>query len=224
MNQLWGDGSPIHSLVPGQVVYVIDDDVAIRRSLHYVLATAGYTTWPFGCAFDFLDSLAKLQPAPILLDIRMPEIDGNELIARLADQGTDWPIIVMTAYAQIPVAVEAMKLGATDVLEKPLDFEMLDTALRAAVEQMASIKNASEIRSRARQLFEVLSRREREVMAILMEGLPNRIVAGHLSLSVRTIEMHRANALQKLKVKSIGEAVRLAAQAELNLTTLSDVL
>ena len=198
-------------------VYVVDDDIAVRRSLQFLLSTAGFTSWPFSCAFDFLDNLPNLRPAPILLDINMPEIDGMDLLSELTDREIKWPVIVMTGYADIPVAVQAIKKGAMDVLEKPLDLHLLEATLGAAMEQLSNIKDSEETRCNARHLFERLSSRETEILGILIDGLPNKVVAHHLSLSVRTIEMHRANALQKLNVKSIAEVIRLTEAASLAL-------
>ena len=203
-----------------QPVYVVDDDIAVRRSLQFLLSTAGFTSWPFSCSFDFLDNLPNLRPAPILLDINMPEIDGMDLLSELSNREIKWPVIVMTGDANISVAVQAIKNGAVDLLEKPLDVHLLEAALGDAVKQLSNIKDSDETRCNARRLFERLSSREAEILAILIDGLPNKVAAHRLSLSVRTIEMHRANALQKLKVKSIAAVLRLENDAECKLVTL----
>lgn len=200
-----------------QTVYVIDDDAEIRRSLHFLLSTAGYKTWPFASASDFLEHLPTLEAAPILLDIRMPEIDGIELLKVLFNRGIKWPVIVITGHANIPIAVQATKLGAMDLLEKPLDFELLQKSLGTAIENISIIKIAAETQGIARRLIGSLSPREFEILNLLMEGLPNKIVAHRLALSVRTIEMHRSNALLKLRVKTIPEAIRLTTGAGLAL-------
>lgn len=197
-----------------QTVYVVDDDVAVRRSLHVLLSTAGFTSWPFSSAFDFLDSLPNLRPAPILLDIRMPEIDGMDLLSVLTNREIKWPVIAMTGDASIPIAVQAIKNGAVDLLEKPLDFDLLKAALEDAIKRLSDIMDSEETRRTAQLLIERLSLRETEVMAILIDGLPNKVAAHYLSLSVRTIEMHRANALKKLKVKSIAAVIQLEKDAE----------
>lgn len=204
---------------PGdKIVYVIDDDTQIRRSLHYLLSTVGITSWPFATAADFLDSLATLEPAPVLLDIRMPEMDGIQLMNTLLERGNGWPIIVMTAHGEIPIAVQAIKLGAIEFLEKPFEFEALDLSLHAAFAQLSNIKEASANRDSARHLFDLLTAREIDVVKFLVQGSPNKVAAHMLSLSVRTIEMHRANALAKLNVKSLAEVVRLASDAKLDLS------
>lgn len=207
-----------------QTVYVIDDDVAVRRSLQFLLSTAGFTSWPFSCAFDFLDNLPNLRPAPILLDINMPEIDGMDLLSELTNREIKWPVIAMTGNAGIPVAVQAIKNGAVDLLEKPLDFDLLEAALGDAVERLSNAKDSEETRRNARLLIERLSSRETEILALLIDGLPNKVAAHHLSLSVRTVEMHRANALQKLKVKSIAAVLHLEKDAGYALKSLVNAI
>ena len=202
-----------HCSDQNQLVYVIDDDPAIRRSMHFLLSATGLNCWPYACAADFLDNLPNLKPAPILLDIRMPDIDGIELLSRLADREVRWPVIVITAHGDIPIAVKAMKLGAMEFLEKPFDFAELEQTLSAAFSQLATIKNTATNRANALRLFDRLSRRELEVLLVLLDGVPNKIAAAQLSLSVRTVEMHRSNALRKLEVKSIAEAVRIASDS-----------
>ena len=207
------NASQLSASASNDQVYVIDDDVQIRRSLHFVLSTAGFVSWSFSSASDFLDSLPALKPAPILIDVRMPNIDGFELIAMLNERDIRWPMIVMSAHADIPAAVQSIKLGATEFLEKPFEFEALEAALNHAVNQLSNLQLAEATRTNSPALFQSLSPRELEVMMLLMDGLSNKIVAYRLSLSVRTIEMHRANALAKLKVRSIAEVVRLARDA-----------
>ena len=199
-------------------VYVIDDDVQIRRSLHFVLSTAGFVSWSFSSASDFLDSLPALDPAPILIDVRMPNIDGMALMGILNERDVRWPMIVMSAHADIPAAVQSIKLGATEFLEKPFEIEALEASLHNAMAQLSNLKLAEATRSSSLCLFQSLSPREHEVMMLLMDGLSNKIAAHRLSLSVRTIEMHRANALTKLKTRSIAEVVRLARDAGVALT------
>lgn len=201
-------------------VYVIDDESEVRRSLHVLLSTADLVSWPFASAGDFLDNLDGLAPAPILLDIRMPEIDGIELITILNERGINWPVIIVTGHGQIQVAVQAMKLGAIEFLEKPFEFEALEQALHTAFAQLSTANDTTAIREGARKRFNLLSLREMEVIIVLMQGIPNKAAAHQLSLSVRTIEMHRANALAKLNVKSLAEVVRLASDANLPLEIL----
>ncbi len=196
-----------------QMVYIIDDDPAIRRSMHFLLSATGLNCWPYACAADFLDNLPNLKPAPILLDIRMPDIDGIQLLSRLADCQVRWPVIVITAHADIPIAVKAMKLGAIEFFEKPFDFAELERMISVAFTRLATIKNTAANRTNAQLLFDRLSRRELDVLCVLLDGVSNKVAAAQLSLSARTVEMHRSNALRKLEVKSIAEAVRLASES-----------
>lgn len=195
------------------LVYVIDNDAEVKRSLQTLMPTAGLKSWPFTSASDFLENLPHLEAAPIILEIRLPEIDGLALMAELQNRGVNWPVIVLTAYASIPIAVQAVKLGAIDLQEKPLDFNLLKNSVSTALKMLHGIKVAAKSQSIARSLIGSLTRRELEVVDLLMAGLPNKIAAYRLGLSVRTVEMHRSNALLKLKVKSISEVVLLRADA-----------
>lgn len=203
-------------------VYVIDDDPQLRRSLHFLLSTAGISAWPFASASDFLDSLPSLKPAPILVDIRMEPISGIELMVMLSERGIKWPIVVMTGHGDIPIAIKAIKLGATEFLEKPFAFETLEKSLRTAMADLFSIEIAEQSRSKSQRLFGSLSHRELNVIMLLMKGISNKMVAHNLSLSVRTIEMHRANALAKLESRSIAEAIRIAYDAGITLGGRAD--
>ena len=196
---------------------MIDDDSEVRRSLHFLLSTADIVSWPYRSASDFLDNLKDLIPAPILLDIRMPKIDGIQLMSVLRDRAVKWPVIILTAHGEIQIAVQAMKLGAIEFLEKPFEFNALETCLQSAFAQLASVTAIDAVQSSARCRFNLLSPREHDVADLLMQGISNKVAAHTLSLSVRTIEMHRANALAKLNVKSLAEVVRLAADAGLKI-------
>lgn len=198
---------------PTNLVYVIDDDPQLRRSLHLLLSTTGFISWPFASASDFLDNLPSLIPAPILVDVCMEPITGIELMAILADRGIKWPVIVMTGHGEIPIAVQAIKLGATEFLEKPFTLESLETSLNAAIADISSIAIAEERKSKSKHLFAALTSRELEVMKELISGASNKVVAYNMSLSVRTIEMHRANALAKLECKNVAEVIRIANDA-----------
>lgn len=199
-------------------VYVIDDDLQIRRSLHFLLSSSGYQCWTFSSALDFLEHLPNLTPAPILLDVRMEKISGIDLLAILADRGIRWPVIIMTAHGDIATAVQTIKLGAIEFLEKPFELETLESILQPAFANLLQIQAAEEVRNNSMRLFEALTAREFEVVSQLTAGAPNKEVAFNLSLSTRTVEMHRSNALAKLHVKSIAEVLRLAAEGGIKLT------
>lgn len=194
---------------PARRVYIVDDDIDVRKSLHFLLATSAITAWPFGEAADFLEQLPNLLPAPILLDIRMPGIDGLQMLGLLKERHIDWPVIVMTAHGDVPIAVRAMKLGAIEFLEKPFQPGTLNQALGYGFDVLDRIVCAQHERDRARRLIGLLSPREREIVTILIEGATNKVAAHRLGLSARTVEMHRGNALAKLKVKSVAEAMAL---------------
>lgn len=202
-----------NSIQVPRCVYVIDDNADVRKSLHFLLSVSSITAWPFATAADFLEQLPELVPGPILLDVRMPQIDGLEMLSILKDRALDWPVIVMTAHSDVRIAVGAMKLGAIDFLEKPFKTELLEKVLDQAFEIVDQADSTFRMRAQARERFERLSRREREVMASLVDGAPNKVAARELGLSARTVEMHRANALGKLGLKSIAEVVKLEVAA-----------
>jgi len=195
---------------PTAMIYVIDDNSELRKSLHFLLATMKITAWPFSGAEDFLAILPSLEPAPILLDIRMPDMSGIECLTELAARNIRWPVIVMSAHGDIAIAVSAMKLGAIEFLEKPFEAGAIDIALNRAFAILSEITRTTLVRDTARKLFGRLTPREAEVVTELMKGLPNKVVAHRLSLSTRTVEMHRATAMGKLGIKSIAEAIAIA--------------
>lgn len=203
---------------PSSQVYVIDDDLQMRRSLHFLLSSAGYQCWTFSSASDFLEHLPSLTPAPILLDIRMEKISGIELLSILADRGIGWPVIIMTAHGDVSTAVQTIKLGAAEFLEKPFELETLELVLQSAFANIVQIQATEEAKRKSKSLFDTLTSREYEVVSQLAAGSSNKAVAFSLSLSIRTVEMHRSNALAKLHVKSIAEVLRLAADACIKIT------
>lgn len=196
-------------------IYIVDDDSDVRKSLHFRLSASHINAWPFSNAADFLENLPFLKPAPILLDIRMANIDGLQLLAILKERTVSWPVVILTAHGDVGVAVRAIKLGAIEFLEKPFAPEDLDHAIEQAFAILDQSERLRSTRSQALDRFGLLTGRETLTMAVLMEGAPNKEVAHRLCLSVRTVEMHRGNALLKLKVKSIAEVVQLANLAGL---------
>jgi len=203
------------SVPPQRAVYVIDDDVDVRKSLHFLLSSSSIMAWPFGSAGEFIDLLPNLAPAPILVDIRMAGIDGLQMLHILKERAVVWPIIVMTAHADVPMAVRAMKLGAIEFLEKPFEAAALIRILDEAFGTLDQLLQAWLARNDARLLIGQLSKRESDVLTILMQGTLNKVAAHQLGLSPRTVEMHRGNALAKLGLKSMVEVVALFAAAEL---------
>jgi two-component system, LuxR family, response regulator FixJ len=199
---------------PERRVYVIDDDRNIRKSLEFLLGTSGISVQAFDSATAFIDQLLRLLPAPILLDVRMPGIDGMQLLKILKDRGIDWPVVMITAFGEVAVAVRAMQLGSIDFLEKPIKPDVLEHLLDKAFAAISASAAKQQGQNDARELIRKLSQREREVMQILMEGAVNKVAAHQLGLSARTVEMHRANALTKLDLRSIAQVIKLFQAAE----------
>ena len=197
-----------------QHVYVVDDDRDVRCSISFMLGTASLQSRPFASGSDFLDSLNELSPGCIVLDIRMPGIDGFEVMAELARRGIEWPVIVMTGHGEVAVAVRAMKLGAIDFIEKPFEEEVLLASLKRAFALLGERGAKAERRRAAQARVAMLTTREHEVLKGLMAGLPNKMLARQLGISLRTVEMHRANMMERLQVGSLAEALTLAVQAE----------
>ena len=194
-------------------VYVIDDDEAMRDSLHFLLDSSGFEVALFESAQHFLDALPELSFGCIISDVRMPGIDGIELLKRMKAAHSIFPILVMTGHGDVPLAVEAMKLGAIDFLEKPFEDErliaMIETAIRQAEPTAKSEAIAQDIVTR----IATLSPRERQVMDGLMAGLSNKLIAREYDISPRTIEVYRANVMTKMGANSLSELVRLAMRA-----------
>ena len=191
-------------------VYVIDDDEAMRESLDFLLGAADFHVMLFESAQNFLNTLPTIGFGCVVSDVRMPGIDGIELLKRLKAGGSLFPVVIMTGHGDVPLAVEAMKLGAVDFLEKPFEDDrligMIEAALRQAEPGVKSEAVAIEIQSRIASL----SPRERQVMDGLIAGLSNKLIAREYDISPRTIEVYRANVMTKMQAASLSELVRLA--------------
>ena len=198
------------------VIHLIDDDEHVRRAVAFLLSTAGHAVRVHESAEKFLAELPHLQRGCIVSDVRMPGLDGVGLLRRLREKGVDMPAIIMTGHADVALAVAAMKAGAIDFIEKPFDDEVLLAAVQGALsryEQSGSdVDDVAGIRNRA----ESLTSREREVLAGLLMGHPNKTIAYDLGLSPRTVEVHRANLMTKMGAKSLSELVRMAMLAKLS--------
>ncbi|MBR0914652.1 response regulator FixJ [Bradyrhizobium japonicum] len=197
------------------IVYVIDDDEAMRDSLHFLLDSSGYKVTSFDTAQAFLDMLPGLAFGCVVSDVRMPGLDGIELLKRMKAQHSPFPILIMTGHGDVPLAVEAMKLGAVDFVEKPFEDDPLTAMIESALRQAApAVKNeaiAQDIAARVASL----SPRERQVMQGLVAGLSNKLIAPDYDISPRTIEVYRANVMTKMQANSLSELVRLAMRAGL---------
>lgn len=194
-------------------VYVIDDDAAMRESLEFLLDSAGFTVTLFSDASVFLKQMPGLSFGCVVSDIRMPGINGIDLLRNLKMKRSELPIIIMTGHGDIPLAVEAIKLGALDFLEKPFEDERLIGAIRTAFKQGEdSAKNKGAAIELAARIAS-LSQRERQVMDGLVAGLSNKLIARDYAISPRTIEVYRANVMTKMQARSLSELVRLAVRA-----------
>lgn len=196
-----------------RLAYIVDDDAEIRQSLAFLLEAMDTEPMVFANGPSFLQRLDELVPAPILLDVRMAGLDGVAVLAELATRKAGWPVIMITGHGDIAIAVKSMKLGAIDFLEKPFDAEALEISLTRAFDLLSRLSKTLEQQQMARRQLGTLTARESDVVRVLVDGAPNKIVAYRLGLSPRTVEMHRANAFAKLGLKNIADLVKLVGTA-----------
>jgi two-component system response regulator FixJ len=198
-----------------RLIHIVDDEEAIRRSASFMLKTSGFDveTWPSGVAF--LKEARQVAHGCVLLDVRMPEMDGLEVQQALLDRGIALPVIVLTGHGDISIAVRAMKAGAVDFLEKPFEKARLLDAIEAAFALLEDEAGRADRAQDAAVVIASLTAREQDVLKGLAKGLPNKTIAYDLGISSRTVEVHRANLMSKLKVRSLSEALRIAFAAGL---------
>lgn len=194
-------------------VYVVDDDEAIRRSLSFLLRTSGYAVRLFEGGVEFLKEAAGLPAGCVLLDVRMPDMDGLEVQRELRGRGIMLPVVIMTGHGDVDMAVSAMKAGASDFIAKPFEKVALLARIETAKRQSLADRDASGKAVDAQAQLNILTDREREVLIGLVRGLPNKTMAHDMGISPRTVEIHRAHMMEKLKVKSLADALRIAFQA-----------
>jgi two-component system response regulator FixJ len=192
------------------VVHVIDDDEAMRSSLAFLLRSAKVEVQTYESASIFLESLPKIKSGCIVTDVRMPGMSGIDLLKHLRQSKIAMPVIVITGHGDIPLAVEAIKGGAADFLEKPFDDDVLLAAIRAALKVQATDNEHEAGRAAIHEKLAALSNREREVLEGLVAGQPNKTIAFDLGISPRTVEIYRANVMTKMEAKSLSELVRMA--------------
>jgi len=192
------------------IVHVIDDDAEVRQSLAFLLSTIGLPVQVHDSASSFLKMLPEAAEGCIVTDVRMPGIDGIELQRRLAAMGSTVPVIVMTGHGDIALAVEAMKAGAVDFIEKPFDDDVLIASIKAALARRAGDRERNARAASVRDRMKLLSERERQVMDGLVAGKPNKIIAHDLGISARTVEIYRANVMTKMQADSLSALVRMA--------------
>ena len=195
---------------PDPIIYVIDDDDAVRQSLEFLLRTAGVTVRGFESAKAFLEVLPQIRSGCIITDVRMPHITGIELLRHVKEFNSDLPVIVITGHGDISLAVDAMKLGAVDFLEKPFDDDQLLVAVRSALSQDADTGKRKAELTGIHDKLAALSNRERQVLEGLVAGNANKTIAFDLGISPRTVEIYRANLMTKMAANSLSDLVRMA--------------
>jgi two-component system response regulator FixJ len=197
-----------------RLVHLVDDDEAIRRSVGFMLKTSGFQVRSYESGVELLKSASMLEPGCILLDIRMPGMDGIEVQSALREKGLTLPVIIMTGHGDVTLAVQAMKAGAVDFIEKPFEKAVLLSAIEHGIDRLKRSAAEVERADEAAVRLQALTPREREVLDGLARGLPNKTIAYDLGISPRTVEIHRANLMSKLGVKSLSEALRIAFAAQ----------
>jgi two-component system, LuxR family, response regulator FixJ len=194
-------------------VFVVDDDDAALDSLIMLLKAEGLPAKGFSSPIEFLEDLSDHARGCVITDLRMPEMDGVELIRALRQRGSILPVIVVTGHADVTKAVDAMKAGATDFIEKPFESELILRLVRACLEENDQAVDALAWRSRVKQRLESLTARERQVLQLVVEGASNKVVATRLGISPRTVEIYRASVMSKMRADSLSELVRMTLAA-----------
>ena len=198
---------------PETIIYVIDDDDAVRHSLEFLLKTAGISVRSFESAAGFLEIMPQIRSGCVVTDVRMPGITGIELLSRVKKINPDLPVIVATGHGDIALAVEAMKIGAVDFLEKPFDDNLLLAAIRSALDRGADAGKRKAAIADVNEKLAALSNRERQVLEGLVAGKANKNIAFDLGIRPRTVEIYRANVMTKMTASSLSDLVRMAMMA-----------
>jgi len=197
------------------LVHVVDDDAGLRRSLRFLLDSVGWSVKLYASAEEFLDLAAPpTQPSCLLLDIRMPAMSGLELQQLLRERGVHLPILFMTGHADVSMAVQAMKSGASDFIEKPFKDQMLLDAVAAAIRHSAEALEETQRREAAVAVLAALSPREKEAARLIARGQPNKLIAASLGISEKTVHIHRQRVMEKTAISSAAELARLMLRAD----------
>jgi FixJ family two-component response regulator len=205
--------SPVSNATP--IVFVVDDDISVRESLELLIRCAGWQPETFASAQEFLARPRVLAPSCLILDVNLPDLNGLDLQDRVADDRIDMPIIFITGYGDVPMTVRAMKAGAVEFLTKPFADGALLSAIRHAIERsQTALGNEAEMRT-LRDCYASLSRREREVMGLVVSGLLNKQVGGELGISETTVKAHRGQVMRKMKADSLADLVNMGARLRL---------
>lgn len=197
-----------------RVIHLVDDDAAVRRSVGFMLKTSGHHVQPYESGVELLKNAGGLEEGCILLDIRMPGMDGLEVQQALQEKGVGLPVIIMTGHGDVGLAVKAMKAGAVDFIEKPFEKGTLISSIDEAFRRLSRKEATGDRQKDAEVRLQSLTPRERDVLDGLAQGLPNKTIAYDLGISPRTVEIHRANLMTKLSVRSLSEALRIAFAAQ----------
>jgi FixJ family two-component response regulator len=199
------------------IVFVVDDDISVLESLELLIRSEGWEPETFASAQEFLARPRALVPSCLVLDVSLPGLNGLELQKRIAVERTDMPIIFITGYGDVPITVQAMKAGAVEFLTKPFTDDVLLSAIRNAIERSQTALGHEAEMQALRNRYASLTRREREVMALVASGLLNKQVGGELGISEITVKAHRGQVMQKMKADSFAELVKMAARLGLAL-------
>jgi two-component system, LuxR family, response regulator FixJ len=199
---------------PAPTIFVVDDDEGVRNSIRFLLKSVGLATRTLSSASEFLETHEPRQPGCLVLDVRMPGMSGLELQQQLNLRGAIIPVIFITGHGDIPMAVEAMQHGAFDFLQKPFRDQDLIDRIQRALERDAHNRAALAQHDRIRARFESLTPREQEVLSLMTSGKPNKVMAGELGVSQRTVEIHRARVMEKTAAGSLAQLVRMAMDLE----------
>ena len=197
-------------MTPEPTVFIVDDDAAVRRFLSGLIQSVELRVEAFASARDFLEAYEPGQPGCLVLDVRMPGMSGLELQRELAERAIDLPVIVLTGHGNVQVAVHAMKAGAVDFVEKPFDNELLLDRIQKAVAESVRARGERIKRIEIAERMQLLTPREREVLDLVVAGQTNKGVARRLDISEKTVEIHRANVMRKMKAKSLADLVKMA--------------
>ena len=198
---------------PDFTVHIVDDEEAVRKSLAFMLTMNGFAVRVHQSATEFLDFAPSARDAVLITDLRMPDMSGVDLIRRLATVNAAIRPVVITGHGDVPMAVEAMRAGAVDFIEKPFDDTLIIEAIQRAADGLKPAADDAEDIGLVRTRVDSLSERERQVLSAVVAGLPNKAIAYDLDISPRTVEVHRANVMAKMAAKSLPELVRMALAA-----------